>query len=121
MGRLITEEKNKTGFWFRDDDSPRSHGHKIFVLGLNGRACGIQGLPVDRVVSNFDLTNSMLRFEDVVGGTISALDNNVEHVVDTGTSLTFNFTGGGSLTLIGISGYSDFLSLSMDYIIDVRN
>ena len=120
MGWLGIYSKDLGSLWLQREESvDRAKNGNIFTFELNGDLAGIQGLTDDQVILNFDNSSTLLRFEDVIGGTISALDDNIDEVVDTGEAITFNFSGGGSITLLGISGYIDFASLSMDYTIEV--
>lgn len=89
------------------------------VVCLEGNSPGVQGLPDNLMVEDFELVHDALRFDSLIGEGLSALDDNIESVMDTGEALVFNFMGGGSLTLNGISGYNDFTSLSMDYNIEI--
>ena len=90
-----------------------------FIVKLEGNAPGVQGLSNNLVVEDFELIHEALLFDDLVGKSLSDLDDNIESVMDTGDALVFNFMGGGSLTLNGVSGYSDFTSLSMDYHVEI--
>ena len=120
MGWLGINRKYLENLWIQREESvDRVKNDNIFTFELNGDLAGIQGLTDDQVILNFDNSSTLLRFEDVIGGTISALDDNIDEVVDTGEAITFNFSGGGSITLLGISGYTDFAALSMDYTIEV--
>ena len=87
-----------------------------YVVELEGKQPGLQGVKGNPIVEDFGALHGALLFSKMRGdGTLANLENSVESVVDTGTSIVFNFIGGGSLTLDGVTGYSDFTSLSMDY------
>ena len=92
---------------------------QAFVVRLEGNAPGVQGIANNLVVEDFEPIHDALLFDDLVGKNLSDLDDNVESVTDTGEALTFNFMGGGSLTLNGVSGYNDFMSLSIDYNLEI--
>ena len=122
MGRLIIDaDFQDVGEppLFGDTDGYEEEPGDLFTLNLSGHTLGLQGLVHDTVIQDFDLHSDVLRFEDVVGGTLVDLDESVDSVMDTGHDTTFYFTGGGSLTLSGITGYQDFASLSTDYTVEV--
>ncbi|MEN8236090.1 MAG: hypothetical protein ABFQ95_00850 [Pseudomonadota bacterium] len=92
---------------------------EAFIVHLEGNARGVQGIPNNLIVEDFELFHDALFFDDLVGKNLADLDDNVESVMDTGNALVFNFMGGGSLILNGVTGYNDFTSLSMDYNIEI--
>lgn len=94
-------------------------GKDALVVRLEGNAPGVQGISNNLIVEDFELIHDALIFDDLVGKNLSDLDDNVESVMDTGEALVFNFMGGGSLTLNGVTGYNDFTSLSMDYYVEI--
>ncbi len=92
---------------------------QAFVVRLEGNAPGVQGIANNLVVQDFELIHDAILFDDLVGKDLADLDDNVESVTDTGEALIFNFMGGGSLTLNGVSGYNDFMSLAIDYHVEI--
>ncbi len=119
MSDLFNRESVIPSFLAADPSILEDLGDHRFIMALDGDFAGIQGLNGHKVIPHVGGNMTVLRFEDVIGGTLLDLDDNVDTVVDSGASLTFIFTGGGSLTLMGVSGYEDFMSLSIDYSIEV--
>ncbi len=64
--------------------------------------------------------NSVLEIHNFRGDSISDLDDQLECVIDTGGSLKFQFIAGGTITIRGLSGYEDFTSLAMDYMVVLK-
>ncbi len=99
---------------FLDDQTPSSADGPVYTIRLSGARIGFQGLGQNYTLFDFN-ENSVLEFEKVAGGTIDDLDSSIESVVDTGRALIFQFIGGGGLRIMGLTGYEDFTSMSMDY------
>jgi hypothetical protein len=100
-------------------DRKKFEGCSFYSIQMNTTCTSMQGLEQNYTIFDFDL-HSVLEFTNFQGRSISELDENLESVVDTGRSLKFQFFGGGTLTIEGLSGYEDFTSLAMDYMVILR-
>jgi hypothetical protein len=87
-----------------------------YPVRLNRTYGGLQGLSQNYTLYDFD-QHSVLEIHNFRGLSTSDLDECLECVVDTGQSLKYQFIGGGTLTIEGLSGYEDFTSLAMDYMV----
>jgi hypothetical protein len=94
----------------------RSDVMSFFVIEMNMACNGMLGLSKNYTIMGFD-PHSVLEFTNFRGRNIMELDENLESVVDTGRSLKFQFFGGGTLTIDGLTGYHDFTSLALDYMV----
>lgn len=103
-----------------DQNEPHLGNGPVHTIELTGFRSGLQGIDGNHIVFDFE-DGGVLEFSKVSGGSVMDLDSNLESVVDTGNSLTFQFIGGGTLTIDGLTGYEDFTSLSMDYIVLVTS
>jgi VCBS repeat-containing protein len=126
-GGLVGSEKNDLYLGFEgDNDFLASAGKDVMALGETSQTDTVMfdmahknSLPGETLILNFDRTNDVLVFQGVTGADLSALDTKLSSVINggTGQDLTFEFTGGGAVTLHGlgsassITNFTDFESL----------